>query len=713
MNISEKDYKKIKNLYDLKNVNEIEVRFGKFTSSNFNPTITVDDFIRLNEYLRSFCVLSNIEYSIIKIIKDMRKIDIMSDPMIDQFPSYTECKILKTIVMKKTKLLNIDIKEYNIRFASSFEEKLEYFPENNEDILKFRKRFIYNYNDFHFHLSMIKIDQTIKYEIEIEIQHVKKFEEFFKFLTTEFMYAFQHTNKVITNKTRNDIIKDYSQLTNTKKFIGIQPESLRYEKINFNEKYAVSDKFDGERKLLYFRKSRIIVWSKSKTLWILNKDKIKEDFCGTILDCEYQDGKFHIFDILFFKNTNVQDSHLKERITLYENVVNELKIPQLKIKNYYFGNLYNTVTERLEQQDPLKTDGVILTPFHKVSSVPFKFKNDRPNTIDFKIKDTGFTSDNRFKIWELYCYDENKNDILFTIPEYSLNGKCLVPIHLAKMYTNNSVIEFYYDKKMNIFVPMKCRFDKETGNFIGVAKDNFYLDMYPFNVCFLKHKDLTIDKLYTFNFERYINFTKRHILNTLNSRGNLLWVSENTDDIYKFIDNNIRNINVYNENKDYSEFKIKYDNIKENETTKNFVFDFIEDQFLYIQNKFSMIVCFDMNFNYSCINIQKISELLETCGKIIICISDITDIVLPFKSPMIDIFIDRNDLIITVHKKEKKYKINNIKTITKWFEEKGMKLVYKKKATEFYNDWEKNNNFMSMSEKYIAETIVYIMFEKI
>ena len=707
MNINEKDYKKIKNLYSTE-ANEIEVRFGKFTTSNFNPGITVNDFIRLNNYLRSFCVLNTIEYSIIKIQKDVRNIDIMTAPISEQFPSYTDCQILKTEITKKTKLSNIDIKEYDIRFSSSHEELQETFSEKNIDLIKKRKRFIYQHKDFQFHLSMLKIDETVKYEIEIEIQHVKDFDKFFEFLNNKFMYAFQHTNKIISNKIRNEMIKDYSKITNTKRFIGVQPESLRYEKINFDEKYAVSDKFDGERKLLYFRKSRIIVLSKSTPIWVLNKDQIKQDFCGTILDCEYQDGLFHVFDVLYYKNKDVQDLLLKERINLYQNILEDLKYQSIVPKTYYFGNLYNTVTDRLEHQDKHKTDGVILTPFSR--GTPFKFKNDKPNTIDFKIKDIGYTKDNKYKIWELYCYDKNKNEILFTNKEYSLNGKILIPSEVAKMYTNNSVIEFYYDKHLNTFIPLKCRFDKENGNFINVAIDNFYLDIYPFNVCFLKQKNLPLDQIYTFNLERFQNFTKRSVINTLNSRGDLLLLNCKGHDMYKFIDYNIRNITIYNESKDYTLCLEKYNNIKSNETTKNFVFTFIEETEFPVM-EFSMIICFDINFEYSYTNIQKITDLLKHNGKILISMIDIEGIVLPFNSPLIDIKVDKNELIIS-GKKEEKYKINNVKNIIKWFNEKNMKLVYKKRSTDYLDEWYKRNNFISNPEKYIADTIVYIMFEK-
>ncbi|MFM2395153.1 MAG: Melbournevirus, partial [Bacteroidota bacterium] len=565
---------------------EIEFRFGKFLNKGFLPGVSYETFIRVQEFIKTFTKFEKVEYSTVLINKNYRKIEYFTPSKIHTFSDKDDCKLLKVQNMTKDKKQIIDIKDYGIRICHSEEIPCENKILNNE-IIKRRKRFIYSWGNIQFHFTIFNTneDENLFYDIEIETKKMSKdeYENFMNFLSNSFMKCLLNTNKIFTERTRKDILKDYYSLVNTKKFIGTKAQSLKYERLDFDQKYAISDKLDGERKLLYIRKNRIIVINNLGEIWIINDKPLPNSlkkYEGTILDTEFYKGLFYVFDIIFLKGIDIRGKEtLNNRISIYNDLITQMQIKCILPKPYWFGNLYKTVSERLENQSRTDTDGIILTPINRTLNPPLKYKDtEYANTIDFKIKKISIENiDNVvYEIWNLFCYTTNNEDILFSVPEYGIDGTTKVPMELAVNYVNNSIVECYFNKITRTFLPIRQRLDKNKGNFIDIAYDNFDTDMHPFQVYWLKNEKLSFKETRFFNHYRIDNYAKRCIIKKYHNIGKLLWIDcDDGKDLYKIIDSNIRDVTGIT-NKELLEVCQKRYEKNIHETTKNFIFNFYD-----------------------------------------------------------------------------------------------------------------------------------------
>ena len=215
------------------------------------------------------------------------------------------------------------------------------------------------------------------------------------------------------------------------------------------------------------------------------------NYDDSIFDGEYFENKFYCFDIIFHKGCDLRDNNefkLENRIELIKLFINSINNDRILSKTYVFGNLYNNCINYYKKyfsdDDTSKYDGIIVVyankPYSKNNFLPLKWKPDILNTIDFKIKKINY--DNNFEVWELYC----SNNVLFNYEDNYELGKTTIEHSIASQYNDNTVIEFYYDKYSEKFIPIKTRFDKIDGNYIDIARDNFDIVLSPFDFETLK-----------------------------------------------------------------------------------------------------------------------------------------------------------------------------------------------------------------------------------
>jgi hypothetical protein len=194
------------------------------------------------------------------------------------------------------------------------------------------------------------------------------------------------------------------------------PINLKVDNISQLDGFAMTNKLDGERRLMAFFESQEQIVQplvqQGSELMVLNPsgynpskwDSVyciptKDRFNAFLFDTEYYQGKFHVFDVIQYGVEKAQieeDIPHQERIAQLDDEIlkNTFSHYQITIKQFYYG----TLSENLEQfirANPAETffrhnDGLIFT--QKEASYRFaqhyKYKFPSKMSIDFKLEAT-------------------------------------------------------------------------------------------------------------------------------------------------------------------------------------------------------------------------------------------------------------------------------------------------------------------------------------
>jgi len=297
------------------------------------------------------------------------------------------------------------------------------------------------------------------YEIEIEIDNnvLKTYpqtkEELIALLKKNIKYVLcglQNTNYPVSYKQLNGITREYLSLLKidknvddviSKDFIGPSSITLQISNItddknislqNIRENYSVTEKADGERRLMYIcKKGNIYLIDTNMNIHFTGIKTNKKNLFATLLDGELilQDKSkkfinlFAAFDVYFINSTDRRDLHFNYnedtqnkqekpkvgRLKLLEKVVkllnNDIMSRDIKInfqitsKEFFydgtiFENCNNIITKSNEGLFTYNTDGLIFTPVNCGLPIvnrlitwdkSFKWKPPEFNTIDFLI----------------------------------------------------------------------------------------------------------------------------------------------------------------------------------------------------------------------------------------------------------------------------------------------------------------------------------------
>lgn len=274
-----------------------------------------------------------------------------------------------------------------------------------------------------------------------------------------------------------------------KRFDGAQPITLNNKTFFKEMNYHLSYKFDGKRRLVYIMGADDIYYKVSKTPTVkhnlvLPKKNIQKLY-GTVIDCEYVDGKYYVFDILRHKGKDLtRNTPFSIRYSIYRNVVREISSKKIISKIFYLSDpkstkLYDTfeILEAQRSRFPMKTDGIIFTPeasYYHPKYKTLKWKPSEELTIDFTIKK--ITKDKtESKKYGLFDYYGKPINQINGLPE---NGKIIITIPEDFKIYSNSVYEFMYDKKQG-FVPVRRREDKQRSNHPSVIDSNMKTILNP------------------------------------------------------------------------------------------------------------------------------------------------------------------------------------------------------------------------------------------
>ena len=325
----------------------------------------------------------------------------------------------------KEKLNSIDIKHelYDIRLTKSIEKSVKQVPYLEITGKRDKKIWVYEFQHYNIELSIIN---DHKYECEIE----------YKIFTLPSNIIFKPLNEIISvisnyNKVSSSFNKCFDFKGTALYFPINKPINLK-KNISIVNSHICFAKKDGVRYLLYL--SDIGTYLINQTHLIKVDDTTHKQ--KSILDCEFKDGDFFVFDSLLHKDEPTTDFDFKKRYRL-------AKTHGYKMMEYKKP----TRTMVKKMINCKENDGVVFTPLsggYKNNNT-FKFKPSSRLTIDFLFKNDS-----------LYVYGKSG-----LIP---VDYKFEIPSNLS-----NKIIECLYVS--GVFVPYKLRPDKVCPNYIDVCKD--------------------------------------------------------------------------------------------------------------------------------------------------------------------------------------------------------------------------------------------------
>ena len=473
---------------------ELEIRFGnrnneKITKNRFDSTIIYllsKGFVFENSgvtYLNTS--IDNIRIKIDNVINIQKFCNMNQLPENDDIENgYSYMKKTQYLINDKPAIVNYD--DFNFRISYSKETRLTVKNEliealkSNWTISKKNFRLITRYTLIHPEY-LIKVDLSIvrdayntnirdsnifkntqKYEIELEVNNsIEQLEQLnnmiFK-ISKYILCGLQNTNFPVSYNELKDISKKYLELIGVpgneiipNNFIGpssvtlqisnITPPNTNSNAINIRANYCVTDKADGERKLLYINiNGKIYLINTQCAIEFSGAITKNEELFNTLLDGEHikynKNGSFTniyaAFDIYFlstidvrgleFKGKKIKTKETKEvkyRWDLLDNalkslnpmMINTAQSSPLRIELKTFYDITEDVSlfkacESIQRNIDsnnyeYNTDGLIFTPLNygvgltetdkKIKSykhtwdLSFKWKPAEFNTIDFLI----------------------------------------------------------------------------------------------------------------------------------------------------------------------------------------------------------------------------------------------------------------------------------------------------------------------------------------
>jgi ubiquinone/menaquinone biosynthesis C-methylase UbiE len=318
-----------------------------------------------------------------------------------------------------------------------------------------------------------------KKSFEIEIERINTSSDCNHVLSciNYMLLVLQESFQLVTVYEQWNTILEYKLLTRSRKmyFIGAQPETFHVQDLKkiVKEKYSVTEKYDGERLMIFIRDSGNLFFLdrklKCKSFGFFNvMDK------GTLLDSEYVSNinTIFVFDILFYKGQDIRGNvqyPLPKRMELVALVLSNVQGhhqngPKIICKEYFYGNDIQDVYERYDKSKDIALDGLIFTsindPYSKTSKSPslLKWKPVKDTTIDVLVENN---IDNLS--WDLYVTGTNSN-----VP-FTFLTNTPIPENWKNQDYSGIVIECAFFPK---FTPLKVRYDKDKPNYIDIALDN-------------------------------------------------------------------------------------------------------------------------------------------------------------------------------------------------------------------------------------------------
>jgi hypothetical protein len=313
---------------------EIEIRIGSFDKGKFNSVITQQDYNRITKSFKNPIVTESV----------------------DTIYHNTSIKKRDDIFINKIKKQQLNIPGLNMRISYN-EEKVVSEPSGNSVIGTRQKHRISECHTF-WRIDCTIVNDTI-YELEYE------------FIGTSRNSVPDILNELKEVLTRTYPIIRYYHMTNNTRFIGNQPKTLERKdlsNVKANNQFMVTDKADGERRLLLGG----ICWI-TRNLEVCTDNISMEIPQGCLIDGEYlkDTNTFLAFDILYFNHKCITENPLKERLKILKELLKG--IPGFQVKQF-MSIRYSSMIMNSPRKYQL--DGLIFTSVGGYYNDIFKWKKN-------------------------------------------------------------------------------------------------------------------------------------------------------------------------------------------------------------------------------------------------------------------------------------------------------------------------------------------------
>jgi hypothetical protein len=348
-----------KNLKLIKEEITLDIAYNPDKENSYRCTLVGKESI--DKYMKKFGTANNhvIFRNFVKWSKKDKDIQVMkkvksADNTVDVDDLYMRVRLSNELPLddKEMKML-IELDETHIQYISfRFKTRTTlYVHEKSDEYVKIdltTTKTEYTYN---------RLNNAIpRYELEIETKSDKANTELLDkmFQETETLFKIiQQSNAVIIKSEAEKVINNYKTLlsvpvANQNALYGRQPVSLEIQYIeNLANRYAVTDKADGERHFLVIFDKKVYLINKNldvkNTGIVLKNDK----YDNSVMDGEliFIKGRysFLVFDCLFDSGVDVRTKiKLEERLTHADNIINA---------SFIFGKQKGIVYEKSPSKD--------------------------------------------------------------------------------------------------------------------------------------------------------------------------------------------------------------------------------------------------------------------------------------------------------------------------------------------------------------------------
>ena len=404
--------------YKTKNETTLDISLSIKNEKLTNYRITITGINEINEYLKMFDNRKNeIIFSLlISIINEKENIKIIKkvkdfENYISISDYYLKIKMDKELQvndeeLKKLKNIKKNFTDYSIIYR--LKQRTTYYIPKSKNVFQID---ITNVKQTYFMKDIEKSIPNTELELECLINDKKTFKiEMFKIC--EFIIKSIQQSNIITTKTQWDnVLKHYRSILNVDEketlLYGRKPVSLEVHHVidDLVNKYAVTDKADGERNLMIVYENNCYLIS---TNLIVKNLGLETKYNNSIVDGEYiyipkyKKYLFMIFDCLVINGEN-----LREQVNFFERIEKtHLLIEDINKTKYK----YNNQIETKNINDLLEYNKNEIIKFYDDIDDSLK-KSVNMNVIRRKyfLEPTGLTDNDIFKLtfmmWNLYETD--------------------------------------------------------------------------------------------------------------------------------------------------------------------------------------------------------------------------------------------------------------------------------------------------------------------
>jgi ATP-dependent DNA ligase/SAM-dependent methyltransferase len=361
--------------------------------------------------------------------------------------------------------------------------------------------------------------------------------------------------------------------------------------------YAITDKADGERYILFISNDKNIYIIDNNLKKIMKTNIKSKLYSGTVIDGELitrKDGNgfiFLAFDILAVNNKDLRGDKtqlLKIRLNRLNHVIesiketiteNDEKYYTVKMKRYYYKNIFlgaKKIMDDIKEME-YENDGFIYTPMNecyplnKKWKTLLKWKPAEMNSVDFY----AVKENNNWNLYVQHYNSKNPKSFINELVLFDVNKLCgeqitdtttfttQIPEDMKDPITNepyqtNTVIEFKWDILNKKWIPLRTRWDKTVnptkfGNFSSVACNIWNSIHNPILLSDLyKYKNVKESNFFFQTMRTFHNNIKKELYDKYlkNTEHLLELCSGKCGDLHKWIHTNIKNVDGFDYCKD-------------------------------------------------------------------------------------------------------------------------------------------------------------------